>query len=418
MIHFEKKVLANGLVVVAEQDKSTNLCAVNVLYKVGSRNEASDKTGFAHLFEHLMFGGSKHAPDFDGPLQMASGENNAFTNNDYTNYYDLVPFENLETALWLEADRMSNLSINQETLSLQKKVVTEEFKEVCLNKPYGDSWHHLCEMAFTKHPYNWPTIGKNVAHIENANLQDVIDFYKKYYHPNNAVLSISGPLETDKVFDLVEKWFGDIEGVSNFKKQPLSQEPLQTQTKYKSVTADVPSPLFLMAYHMPGRGDKDYYACDLLTDIMANGKSARFYNRLVRKQKLLSLMDCYVTGTFDAGLIITEGRPMPEVSIDEGINAVFQEIELLKTDVPTEKELQKVKNKVISSLAMSDLNVLNKAISMSYYEALGAIDIMNRQEELYEAVTIDEIVAASEEYLRQTNLSVLKYNTSQTSNAA
>lgn len=418
MIHYEKKVLANGLVVVAEQDQSTNLCAVNVLYKVGSRNETAEKTGFAHLFEHLMFGGSKHAPDFDGPLQMASGENNAFTNNDYTNYYDLVPFENIETALWLEADRMANLSINQETLSLQKKVVTEEFKEVCLNKPYGDSWHHLCEMAFTKHPYNWPTIGKNIEHIKEATLQDVVDFYDQFYHPSNAVISISGPLEINHIFDLAEKWFGEIKGIPNYKKPPLTQEPPQLKTKYKSVTADVPSPLFLMAYHMPGRSDPNYYACDLLTDIMANGKSARFYNRLVRKQKLLSLMDCYVTGTFDAGLIITEGRPMPEVSIEEGIDAVFKEIELLKTDIPSEKELQKVKNKVISSLAMSDLNVLNKAISMSYYEALGALDIMNRQEELYEAVTIDDVIAASDKYLHQSNLSVLKYHTTQKSNAA
>ncbi len=409
MIHYEKKVLSNGLTVIVEQDRSTTLAAVNVLYKVGSRNESPEKTGFAHLFEHLMFGGSKHAPDFDGPLQSASGENNAYTNCDYTNYYDVVPYQNIETALWLEADRMSHLNINDDTLALQKKVVIEEFKEVCLNKPYGDCWHHLSALAYKSHPYKWPTIGKKIDHIQKANLEDVRSFYHRHYHPNNAILSVSGPLEPKEVFDLVEKWFGSLKRSGVVHPDPLGTEPIQRKPQSKDIYADVPSPLFLMAFHMPGRNHEDYYACDLLTDIMANGRSSRFYNNLIRKKKMLSFIDCYVTGTFDPGLILIEGRPMPDFSNDQCIDSIWEEIHLLRSQKPSDWELQKVKNKIISSLAMSDLNVLNKAIAMGYYEWLGALDLMNHQERLFEQVTIDDILDAMDRYLRKDNLSVVKY---------
>jgi len=409
MIHFEKRTLDNGLTVIVEQDKSTTLAAVNVLYKVGSRDESPDKTGFAHLFEHLMFGGSKNAPDFDTPLQSASGENNAYTNNDYTNYYDVVPYQNIETAFWLEADRMAHLDINENTLALQKKVVIEEFKEVCLNKPYGDSWHHLSALAYKEHPYNWPTIGKTIQHIEEAALSDVRSFYEKHYHPSNAILTVSGPLETNRVFELAEKWFGHLSSPASFNKTSLPEEPKQEGFQSKVITAAVPSRLFLLAYHMPSRNDKDYYACDLLTDIMANGRSARLYNNLVRKKQLMSQIDCYVTGTFDPGLIIIEGRPMPTITNEICIDEVMEEIKILRTQHPSDWELQKVKNKVISSLAMSDLNVLNKAISMAYYEWLGKLDLMNQQEELFQSVTIDDILRVMDIYLHTDNMTQIEY---------
>lgn len=410
MIHYQKRTLHNGLTVIVEQDQSTSLAAVNVLYKVGSRDESPSKTGFAHLFEHLMFGGSKHAPDFDTPLQSASGENNAYTNNDYTNYYDVVPYQNIETALWLEADRMSNLVFNSKTLSLQKKVVIEEFKEVCLNKPYGDSWHHLSELAYKKHPYSWPTIGKTIQHIKNARLADVKSFYKKHYHPSNAILSVSGPLDPSLVFDLVDKWFGSLQSPTKRKVKTLPKEPVQDRFQSKLIHAPVPSRFFIMAYHMPERNHPDYYACDLLTDILANGRSARLYSNLVRKKQLMSQIDCYVTGTFDPGLIVIEGRPMNEISNEVCISEVKEELKLLRQHYPTERELQKVKNKVISSLAMSDLNVLNKAISLAYFEWLGALDLMNQQEHLFESVTLDDILRVIDQYVHDDNMTLIEYH--------
>lgn len=409
MINYHKTILPNGLTVIAEQDSTTNMCAVNILYKVGSRNEDPEKTGFAHLFEHLMFGGSRHAPDFDTPLQNAGGENNAFTNNDYTNYYDLVPVNNIEIALWLEADRMMGLNINEDTLAVQQKVVIEEFKEVCLNKPYGDSWHHLSALAYQRHPYQWPTIGKVPEHVERASLADVRAFYDRYYQPSNAILTISGPLAPTEVFALADKYFGDIEGLDIVDTDDLEAEPIQEIERYKLVEAQVPSPLFLLGYHMPGRNDPDYYACDLLSDILSNGKSARLYTNLVRQQRLFSHIDCYVTGTFDPGLIIVEGRPMPETTIPDAVKSTEMVFASIQENPITERELEKVKNKVISSLAISDLNVLNKAISMAYFEWLGSLDIMNEQEKMYESVNVDSIYHALDTYLRPTNKSMVEY---------
>jgi len=355
MINYQKRVLDNGLTVIAEQDKSTTMCAVNILYKVGSRNEDPEKTGFAHLFEHLMFGGSKHA------------------------------------------------------LATQQKVVIEEFKEVCLNKPYGESWHHLSALAYEKHPYKWPTIGKVPEHIERAHLDDVKSFYEKHYQPANAILTISGPLREDEVFGLAEKYFGHIEGKGSTSNQLSIQEPLQEGSRYKLVQDDVPAPLFLLGYHMPERNSDDYYACDLLSDILSNGKSSRMYTSLVRQKKLFSMLDCYVTGTFDPGLIIVEARPMPEVSIAVGLEAIEKEIAALKTNPITDRELQKVKNKVISSLAISDLNILNKAISMAYFEWLDSLALMNRQEELYEQVQVKDIIRALDTYMIPSNRSMVEY---------
>lgn len=408
MIEYKKKTLANGLTVLVEQDKTTSMAAVNVLYKVGSKHETPDKTGFAHLFEHLMFGGSADAPDFDTPLQMAGGENNAYTSNDYTNFYDILPVQNIETALWLEADRMANLNLDEESLKVQKKVVEEEFREVCLNKPYGDSWHHFSKLIYKKHNYKWPTIGKRISHIKKAEIQDVSDFYEKHYHPANAILAISSPLDHEEVFAYADKWFGQIEGkVYDGKYCP--DEPLQRKYREKSIIADVPTPMFLMAFHMPGRCDEAYYACDLITDLLSTGRSSRFYTSLLKGKRLVSDIDCYLTGYLDNGLIIIEGRPMPDISVEECIDHIWMEIERLKEEYVDKRELQKVKNKVVSSIAMSDLSILNKAMSMSYFEYIGMLDKMNEQEEIYESVTREDIMSAAQKYLNRKNLSVLYY---------
>ncbi len=408
MILYKKIVLENGLTVIAEQDKSTTLAAINVLYKVGSRNENPEQTGFAHLFEHLMFGGSEHALDFDQPLQNAGGENNAFTNNDYTNYYNVVPVENIETALWLEADRMVNLNINDKTLDTQRKVVIEEFKEVCLNKPYGDNWHHLSSLAYEKHPYQWPTIGKVPGHISDAKLEDVREFYEKFYYPSNAILAISGPLAISEAFKLADKWFSKIPNkVQNFVK--IESEERQIKSRYKKIESRVPLPQFMGACHMPGRNHIDYYACDLLSDILANGKSSRLYSRLVRELKVLSIVDCYVSGTFDPGLIVFEGRPSPDISVRDSIDYIWQEIEQLQQRPPNKRELQKVKNKVISSIAMNDLSVLNKAASLAYFEWLGSLEQMNQQEQLYSEVTIGDILKVAAKYFIPENTSIIEY---------
>ena len=402
----------NGLTVLAEQDKSTALCAINVLYKVGSKNEEKEKTGFAHLFEHLMFGGSTHAEEFDNIIQNAGGECNAFTNSDYTNYYEVLPAENIETALWVEADRMANLKLNEETLAIQKKVVIEEFREVCLNKPYGDNWHLLSALAYQSHPYNWPTIGKELAHIARAEIGDVAHFYNKFYTPSNAILTVSGPHEVDKVFDLVEKWFGSIDSGIQIQ-QTFSHEDPQKSYRYHLAKARVPFSQFIGGCHMPGRNDSEYYACDLLSDILANGKSSRLYRRLVRDKKIMTSVDCYLTGTVDPGLIIFEGRPTAEFNVTQALDEIWNEVREISNNPPDQRELQKVKNKVISSLAISDLTILNKAISMAYFEWLGAIDLMNEQEKMYHNVQIQDVIEVAGKYLNKDLFSLVEYQPQQ-----
>lgn len=408
MIKYLKTTLSNGLTVIAEEDKTTTLVAVNCLYKVGSKNEHKDRTGFAHLFEHLMFGGSQNAPDFDLPLQNAGGENNAFTNTDYTNYYDVMPVQNIETALWLEADRMANLNIDKTALETQRKVVIEEFKEVCLNKPYGDNWHHLSALAYEQHPYSWPTIGKIPEHIELAQLENVRSFYQSHYHPANAILTISGGLAVEHSIQLARKWFEHIPS-SPIVKPDYTQESHQTKSRYKKVIDNIPTPMFFGGCHMPGRLHKDYYACDLLSDVLANGKSSRLYQTLVREKKIMSSIDCYLTGTVDPGLIVFEGRPVPEIDIATSIGHFWEEINRLFTSPPDERELLKVKNKVIASIAMNDLSILNKAASLAYFEYLGSLDTINTQEELYKEVTLDDILRVAKTYLQPSNSSIVEY---------
>lgn len=408
MIKFVKFELKNGLRVLVHEDKSTPMVAVNVLYDVGAKDELPEKTGFAHLFEHLMFGGTVAAPNFDEPLQNAGGDCNAFTNSDLTNFYDILPAENLEIALWLESDRMKSLKINQKSLSTQQKVVVEEFKETCLNEPYGDVWHHLNGMAYQVHPYKWPTIGSVPKHVEDANLEDVKHFYSKFYAPNNAILVIAGNVELEQTKALVEKWFGHIPAGAPTHRN-LSQEPEQTAFRQLTKFGKVPMDAIYMAFHMPARDDQNYYTIDLLSDVLSNGQSSRLYRRLLKEQQLVSVIDCYITGNIDPGLLIIEAKPAEGKQLEEVEAAILKEIEILKTELLDERELQKIKNKVESNLVFSEMNVLNKAINLAFYELIGDIDLINTEGERYQQVTAEGIREAARKILTRENCSVLYY---------
>jgi len=390
------------------EDKSTPLVAINVLYNVGARDESPDKTGFAHLFEHLMFGGSANIPEFDEPMQMAGGENNAFTSNDITNFYNVVPRENIETVFWLESDRMLQLAFSKQSLDVQRKVVVEEFKETCLNEPYGDVWHLLSELAFKKHPYRWPTIGKVPKHVQDATLEDVKDFFYKYYRPNNAILTVAGNINEEAVKVLCEKWFGNIPK-GNVPKRNIPQEPKQAKFQQLVKTANVPVDALYLAFHMSGRNEADYYATDLLSDILCNGSSSRLYRRLYKDQKLFNQIDAYVTGSLDPGLLVVEGKPLDSVSLEQGKAAIWKELEILKSEKIAEVELQKYKNKFESSIIFSEMSILNKAINLSFYEVLGDANLINQETEKFLNVTVDDIYRVANEVLTEENCSELYY---------
>lgn len=408
MIAFEKFTLDNGLRVLVHEDDSTPMVAVNVVYNVGARDESPEKTGFAHLFEHLMFSGSENIPDFDGPIQLAGGENNAFTNNDITNFYDLLPAENIETAFWLESDRMKMLKFDQKNLEIQQKVVIEEFKETCLNQPYGDAWHYLADMAYKIHPYRWPTIGKIPKHVEDATLEEVKEFFFNYYRPNNAILVVAGKTTVAQVKQLSEKWFADIPS-GRRPERKIEVEPPQRAIQKQINLAKVPSDALYLAFHCPARVDKDYYAADLTSDILCNGQSSRLYRKLYKEQRLFNSIDAFITGNIDPGLLIIEGRPMPGVSLEKAEAAIWKELDLLKKEGPTELELQKYKNKIESLLIFSESNILNKAINLAYFELLGDPDLINTEKEAYLKVTIGDIVRLSNNIFTEENCSELYY---------
>ena len=408
MIDFQKTVLRNGLTVLTHRDTTTPMAAVNVLYKVGSKNESSDRTGFAHLFEHLMFGGSQNVNDFDEVIQIAGGENNAFTNSDYTNYYEVLPVENLESALWVEADRMANLIISNKSLDIQRKVVVEEFKEVCLNTPYGDAWHHLSSMCYKVHPYNWPTIGKVPEHIVQADTETVSRFYQKYYNPNNAILSIASRLSHEEMIELSSKWFDEIQGIE-MNKEELPSEPSQEEKRKKQIVAEVPVRSLYMAFPMPQRLDPKFYVCDLLSDLLASGKSSRLYSKLVKKSQKFSSINAYITGTFDPGLFIIEGKPMPNLDLEEVKEFIWEEINEVKGGNVTEREITKLKNKLTTEIILSNLDILNKAMILSYFEALGDVDLVNDQIKFYSRITKDDVIQMANEIMVEEKLSELIY---------
>jgi zinc protease len=408
VVQFERFTLANGLRVIIHQDTSTPMAVVNVMYDVGAKDEDPNKTGFAHLFEHLMFGGSINIPVYDEPLQMAGGENNAYTTNDLTNYYIQLPAENLETAFWLESDRMLSLAFTDNSLEVQRKVVCEEFKEHYLNKPYGDVWLKLRELAYQVHPYRWMTIGKELAHIENAQLQDVKNFFFKHYRPVNAILVVAGNVTVEKVKELAEKWFGPIEPGEKYLRR-LPEEPPQTTGKKLEVHANVPLDALYKCWHIYPRMDHRYYVADLITEILSGGGSSRLFQALVKEKQLFSNIECYHFGTTDAGLLAIEGKLVKGVKIGDAEAAITEELNKLKAEGVTEAELQKVKNKTESMIAFEDMSVMNRANSLAFYELLGDATLMNSELERYNKVTVEDIHEQSNKIFREENSSTLYY---------
>jgi zinc protease len=408
MIQFERFTLTNGLRVIVHEDSSTPMAVMDVMYDVGARDEDPNKTGFAHLFEHLMFGGSLHVEAYDEPLQMAGGENNAYTTNDLTNYYIQLPAENLETAFWLESDRMLSLAFSEKSLDVQRKVVCEEFKEHYINKPYGNAWHKLRELAYEVHPYRWMTIGKELSHVENAKLEDVKKFFFKFYRPVNAILVVAGNVKLEQVKELAEKWFGDIPGGEKYKRN-LPQEPMQQKSRRTEIRADVPLDAMYKCWHIASRLDKRYYVADLITDILSGGGSTRLYQSLVKEKKLFSNIECYHFGSHDSGLLTIEGKLVKGVKIDAAEKAVDQELEKIKSDLISEAELTKVKNKTESTIAFEDMSVMNRANSLAYYELLGDAELMNQELEKYNAITTEEMRNEARNIFRQENSNALYY---------
>src|SRR5436190_6015280 len=408
MIQFDKFTLANGLKVLVHEDKNTPMAVVDVIYNVGAKDEDPNKTGFAHLFEHLMFGWSVNVPTYDEPLQLAGGENNAFTTNDLTNYYCQLPAENLETAFWLESDRMLSLAFSKKSLEVQRKVVCEEFKEHYINKPYGDVWHKIRELTYSVHPYRWMTIGAELSHIENATLTDVKAFFKKHYNPSNAILVVAGNVTVDEVKRLTEKWFAPIPAGEKYNRN-LPVEPKQTVAKTRTVQAKVPLDALYKCWHIYPRTDMRYYTADLITEILSGGGSSRLYQSLVKEKQLFSNIECYHLGSTDAGLLTIEGKLVKGVSMKDAEAAVTEEINKLKAELVDEAELQKVKNKTESMIAFEDMSVMNRANSLAYYEWLGDASWMNFELDKYGSVTTEDILQESRNIFRKENSNTLYY---------
>lgn len=408
MLQFNRFTLENGLRVIVHEDPSTPMAVVNVMYDVGARDEDPERTGFAHLFEHLMFGGSINIPDFETPLNMAGGENNAYTSNDVTNYYIQLPAENVETALWLESDRMMSLAFSEKSLDVQRKVVCEEFKEHYINKPYGDVWFKLREMAYKQHPYRWMTIGKELGHIENARLTDVQEFFFKHYTPINAILVVAGKVKTDDIKVLSEKWFGSIPAGKKYERR-ISQEPKQDAPRTMEVKANVPLDAFYKCWHMDKRLDHGYYVADLITEVLGGGSSSRLFQKLVKERQLFSNIECYQFGTIDNGLLAIEGKLVKGVDMKDAEMAIEEELDRLKGEEISTKELEKVKNKTESAIAFEDMSVMTRANNLAFYELLGDAALFNSDREKYFAVSAADIVQYSRKIFDKNNSNTLYY---------
>lgn len=408
MIQFERFTLENGLKVIVHHDDTTPMVAVNILYDVGARDEDEQRTGFAHLFEHLMFGGSANIPEYDEPLQMAGGENNAYTTNDLTNYYLQLPLQNMETAFWLESDRMNELGFSEKSLDVQRKVVSEEFKEHYINKPYGSAWEELRSLAYTQHPYKWMTIGKELKHIEEAQLEDVKNFFYKHYRPVNAILCVAGNVTTEQVKTLAEKWFGNIPSGERYLRH-LPAEPQQQEARSKVFEADVPLDAIYKVWHMAGRMDPEYYAADLITEIMGNGFASRLHVALVKEQQLFSNINCYHTGSLDPGMLVIEGKLVDGRTMEEADAAINEQIEKLLAEGVTEDELQKAKNKIESMIAFEDMSLLSRANNLAFYELLGDAAMINEEWDKYNTVTRESLVETAKKVFRKENSNTLFY---------
>ena len=408
MIQFEKTTLTNGLRVIVHTDISTPFVAVNVCYNVGSKHEDQERTGFAHLFEHLTFGGSKHVPDFDTPVQNAGGTNNAFTSNDITNYYITIPANNIETALWLESDRMLGPKFTKKGLEVQRKVVIEEFRQTSLNKPYGDVWHLLRDLSYKEHPYRWPTIGLTPEHIELATLQEVKDFFFHHYAPNNAILVITGNISNDLAFRLAEKWFGDIPE-REIRNIIINPEPLQTMARELTVNRDVPIDTFYLAWHMSSRLNQDFYVSDLLSDILSGGKSSRVEERLIKGQKLFSEADVFLSGENEHGLFVATGKINDGVDFESARKAMMDEVFQTAETLVSAYELEKVINKAESEQVFNEIGYLEKAMQLAFYEILGDANLINQQIARYREVTREDIRRVASDILRSGNCNTLNY---------
>ena len=409
MINFQKFELDNGLKVIVHKDKSTPLVAFNLLYDVGARDEDPSRTGFAHLFEHLMFSGSVNISNYDEIVEKAGGQNNAFTSNDITNYFITLPKENLEQVFRLESDRMLGLAFTSKSLEVQRSVVIEEFKQNYLNQPYGDIHLLLRPLAYKKHPYQWPTIGKEISHIENATMKEVKSFFYKHYAPNNAILVVAGDVELDQVKSLSEKWFGPIDRREHFSRN-IPQEPIQTQARSLKVERDVPVDVIYKVFHMCARTHNDFFATDLISDILSRGHSSRLNNALVKEQRLFTNIEAFVGGSMDRGLFYFAGKLASNVTMQKAESGIDAEIEKLKMNKISDTELRKVKNKVISVHMFSELNVLNKAMNLATSELMGDANLVNKQIDLYEAVTSDKILTIAQDIFRKENSNTLYYH--------
>lgn len=408
MIKYEKFTLGNGLRVIVHRDEATPIVAFNILYDVGARDEVEERTGFAHLFEHLMFGGSANIPDFDSPLQHAGGQSNAFTSNDVTNYYCTLPVQNLETAFWLDSDRLNQLAFTDKSLEVQRSVVIEEFKQNYLNQPYGDVWMLLRPLAYKNHPYKWATIGKKVEHIADATMEEVKAFFYKHYSPQNAVLCVAGNVTTDQVKKLAEKWFAPIEK-REIAKRNLPKESEQNELRVLEVEREVPNDALYMAFHMVDRLHPDYYVVDVISDLLSRGKSSRFTKKLINEKQIFSELNAFIMGSTDEGLFVVTGKPRSGVSLKEAYNEVRKELNLLQKELCTDEELQKVLNKIESSHVFGEMSVLNKAMSLCSFELLGDAEMINNEVSKYTKVTKERVKEVAMDLCKEENCSVLYY---------
>ena len=408
MVLFNRFVLSNGLKVIVHEDFTTPMAVVNVLYDVGARDEHPDKTGFAHLFEHLMFGGSINIPSYDEPLQRVGGENNAFTSNDITNYYITLPAANVETAFWLESDRMLSLAFSEKSLEVQRNVVCEEFKQRYLNQPYGDVWLKLRPLAYQEHSYQWATIGKELSHIENATIDAVTAFFAKHYNPSNAILVVGGAVHTEEVKQLAEKWFGSIPRGEKYHRD-LKQEPAQQEERREVVQADVPLNAIYIAFHMPARGQTGYYEADLISDILSRGNSSRLYLNLIKEKKLFSEINAYVTGSLDPGLFVVEGKLTEGVDPEVAETAIWEELEHIKRHMVQDDELAKVKNKIESTMVFAEMSLLDKSMNLAFFELLGNAAELNSETQKYLLLTAEDIRNRANSIFRKENSSTLLY---------
>ena len=408
MIKIEKFILKNGLTVLVQEDKTTPMAVVNVLYKVGAKHEDKNKTGFAHLFEHLMFSGSINIPEYDTPLQKVGGENNAFTSNDYTNFYAQLPAENIETAFWLESDRMLSLVFNEKNFLTQKKVVCEEFKENYINKPYGDIWHIMRKLAFKQHPYKWMTIGSELSHIENATLEDAKNFFYNFYRPNNAIISVVGNITIKQIADLANKWFGDIPS-NNLNPVIYPTEPKQTQKQSIKINAKVPFDYIVKAWHIEERLHPNFYTMDLITDIMGSGDSARLYQSLIKENPLFNSINCYHLGAIDPSLFVITGKINKGISMEEADNSINNEIEILKNNLLTETEIKKISNRIETIHSFENMQIMNRAHNMAYFDMLNILDQIDNELEKYQFITNQQVQHYAKNTFIETNENTLYY---------